>query len=189
MHQRIRSIIAATATAALLVGGTVATAGTSGAIFTTNVDGSWVNGNVYGSAGDVYLNGGPRANQGCSAAGLPDDDYYFQVTDPSGKELLSGYGPENGTIRVRGGMIVEYFEGSHDTGVGRCATLTTPNPTVKLSPFGPTPNPGGEYKVWMTPVGSYACDGSGCGGSFGFFSSSSKTDNFKVQPPDGGDGD
>jgi hypothetical protein len=37
----------------------------------------------------------------------------------------------------------------------------------------------------MTPVGSYACDTSFCGGSFGFFSSSSKTDNFKVQAPEG----
>ncbi|HWC02093.1 MAG TPA: hypothetical protein VHF87_04925 [Methylomirabilota bacterium] len=184
MRQLMRSIVAAATASVLLAGGTAAVAGPSGAIFTTNADGSWVNGNVYDSADAVYLNGGPRANQSCGAAGLPDDSYYFQVTDPAGKELLSDYGPQNGIISVKGGMIVGY-DGSHETGEGRCATLGTPNPTVKLWPFGPTPNPGGEYKVWMTPVGSYACDTSFCGGSFGFFSSSSKTDNFKVQAPEG----
>jgi hypothetical protein len=167
-----------------LAGGPAASAGLSGAIFTTDSTGTWVNGNVYDSMEAVYLNGGPRANQRCGVAGLPNGEYYFQVTDPSGKELLSGQGPDNGVIHVQGGMIVGYT-GSHETGAGRCDTPTTPNPTVKLWPFGPTPNPGGEYKVWMTPVDSYACDVSACGGSFGFFSSTSKTDNFKVQPSDG----
>ncbi len=62
----------------------------TGAIFTTLVDGSSVNHNIYNAKQDVYLNGGPNsANAPCTAAGLPNGDYYFQVTDPSGKKILS----------------------------------------------------------------------------------------------------
>jgi len=48
---------------------------------------------------------------------------------------------------------------------------------VQLSPYLDTPNPGHEYKVWMTPVGDYIALG-------GFHPSRSKTDNFKVVPPE-----
>jgi len=60
-----------------------------GAIFTTLEDGSRVNANIYEAMEDVYLDGGPPQNAPSGAAGLPEDDYYFQVTDPSGKVLLS----------------------------------------------------------------------------------------------------
>lgn len=51
-----------------------------------------------------------------------------------------------------------------------------------------TPNNGGVYKVWVTPVANFVGDptkvdndcGNGC--FHGFASSTSKTDNFKVQP-------
>ena len=124
-------------------------------IFTTNADGTWVNGNVYDD-------GRPSTSTAALArtsAARPPVSPTASITSRShrsaGKELLSGYGPDNGIIEVRGGMIHTY-SGPHDTGVGRCDTPTTPNPTVKLWPFGTTPNPGGEYKVWMTPVGTYA---------------------------------
>ena len=188
------SITPSTATAALLGGGTVATAGMSGAIFTTNADGTWVNGNVYDSADLVYLNGGPRANQNCWAAGLPDGDYYFQVTDPPGKVLLSTDDIKERKIRVADGVISKYLGFTHATGEGPCSGVTValgaPDPDL-LPPPDPlldgTPNPGGEYKVWLTLVGSYKCMDPTlpCGGSFGFISSASKTDNFKVQPPEG----
>src|SRR5690349_13885979 len=58
----------------------------SGAIFTTTSSGTTVNGNIYDAKSDVYLNGGPQNRQ---PTGLPDGDYYFQVTDPSGAALLS----------------------------------------------------------------------------------------------------
>jgi len=148
----------------------------TGAIFTTNFDGSFVNGNVYNSEFEPFLNGGPRPNAPCSAAGLPNGDYYFQVTEPSGAVLLSDYGDANGVVHVTNGVIT-YYSGSHYSSphVGQCdATM------VQLYPFGPTPNPGGEYKVWMTPVGSYSPGH----GSFGFVPSSSKTDNFKVVAPE-----
>jgi hypothetical protein len=161
----------------------------SGAIFTTNVNSTFVNGNVYDLKDDVYLNGGPRPNAPCSAAGLPNGQYYFQVTDPSGHELLSGYGIDNGVITVDGGLIVHYDPPplpftAHDIGIGKCndSINHTNNITVRLMPFMSTTNPGGEYKVWMTKIGDY--DRTMTKGSWGFIPSKSKTDNFKVLQPD-----
>jgi hypothetical protein len=189
MERRIRSIIATYVVGLLLFGSTAATAGLSGAIFTTDIGGQFVNGNVYDAAKDVYLNGGPRANQSCGAPGLPDDDYYFQVTDPSGKMLFSSDAIANRKVQVRGGLIAAYLEPEspespiHQTSVGPCGDVT-----VQLLPDLGQPldsTPGGEYKVWLTPVSRYNC----CGGSFGFAPSYSKTDNFKVQAPDVPDDD
>jgi hypothetical protein len=176
---------AAVAAFVLMTNGVVSAQRVSGAIFTTRQDGYFVNGNVYDSVEDVYLNGGPRPNAPCTAAGLPNGDYYFQVTDPSGTHLLSlldGVNIDDGVstierrrVRVEGGIIVFAF--FHNTGVGQCS-----DKTVQLWPFMTTPNPGGEYKVWMTHILDY--DPTMSSGSFGFIPSKSKTDNFKVVPPD-----
>src|SRR5688572_31195653 len=61
----------------------------SGAIFTTVADGSEVNYNIYPSKESVYLDGGPGIGAPQTAAGLDDGAYVFQVTEPSGKTLLS----------------------------------------------------------------------------------------------------
>jgi hypothetical protein len=169
----------------------------TGAIFTTDQNSTFVNGNVYDTATDVYLNGGPRPNAPCTAAGLPNGDYYFQVTDPSGKVLLS-YEFVDGAnhpivditqrkVNVTGGLMKSY-SGTRYTGTGKCPGAIT----VELFPYLRTPNPGGEYKVWMTPVGDYACsvpfksNQNDCTiGFFGFIPSKSKTDNFKVIDYDG----
>ena len=167
----------------------------TGAIFTTDQNSTFVNGNVYDTATEVYLNGGPRPNAPCTAAGLPNGDYYFQVTDPSGKVLLS-YEFVDGAnhpivdisqrkVNVTGGLMKSY-SGTRYTGIGKCSGAIT----VELFPYLRTPNPGGEYKVWMTPVGDYACGGvsnqNDCTiGFFGFIPSKSKTDNFKVIDYDG----
>ena len=174
MRAHLRAITVG-ALSTMLVGHPAA-AGMSGAIFTTNEDGSFVNGNVYDALEDVYLNGGPRANQKCSAAGLPDGDYYFQVTDPPGKVLLTTDPPAERKVHVENGLIIQYLGMTRLTGIGQCGDLT-----VQLFPPGSgasTPNPGGEYKVWLTPAAQFEC----CG----FLPTSSKTDNFKVEPPDGG---
>lgn len=155
----------------------------SGAIFTTNCievssptgecQSTFVNGNVYDFIEDVFLNGGPRPNAPCDAAGLPNGLYYFQVTDPSGSTLLSSDLIENRKVKVAYGVIIEAV---HSTGIGKCAGSIA----VQLAPFDPTPNPGGEYKVWMTPVGLYTDPTKGF---HGFIPSKSKTDNFKVASP------
>jgi hypothetical protein len=71
---------------------------------------------------------------------------------------------------VQGGVIVAYpYTGTagHPTGTGKCGSTT-----VQLFPFNDTPNPGGEYKVWMQSVESVL--------AVGFVPSQSKTDNFKA---------
>ncbi len=61
-----------------------------GAIFTTTPLGDIVNENVrYQSKEEVFLDGGPGPQAPRTAAALPEGLYYFQVTDPSGKCLLS----------------------------------------------------------------------------------------------------
>jgi hypothetical protein len=183
MHRRIRSIVAVAAVA-ILTTATTATAGLSGAIFTTDEGGTFVNGNVYAGAELVYLNGGPRVNHSCTAAGLPDGDYYFQVTDPSGQDLLSSDALGERKVRVANGVVLTYLGTTHGTGTpARCG-----GQTVQLTPFDDTLNPGGEYKVWLTRIGELVCDEDQftCDGAF--LPSNSKTDNFKVQPPDVPDG-
>jgi hypothetical protein len=166
----------------------------SGAIFTTDSTGLEVNANQYAAKPDVYLNGGPGVNAPVGAAGLsPDGTWVFQVTDPSGKVLLSQDAAQCREVTVSGGVI---------TGVaGPCPhaiglSLSPGEVTVQLctppdpgSCFDDTPNNGGVYKVWMTPLAQYQCDVTvvDCGNTngsngykHGFVPSDSKTDNFKV---------
>ncbi|MDD5251744.1 MAG: SdrD B-like domain-containing protein [Patescibacteria group bacterium] len=142
----------------------------SGAIFTTNKTGTVVNQNLYPAKEAVFLNGGPQ-NGKCGAAGLANGEYYFQVTDPSGKTLLSTDGIDQRKFAVQGGVISGYLGTTHATSTGPCN-----GKTVGLAPFSNTSNPGGEYKVWVTAVANYSADK----GNFGFQNNASKTDNFKV---------
>lgn len=157
-----------------------------GAIFTTTSDGTRVNANIYPAkcgVDGVWLDGGPGPHAPQGAAGLPDGDYYFQVTDPSGKTLLSTDAVMFRQFHVSAGIISGLSgAGNHNTGVDVDHGATT----IELCPFNDTPNNGGVYKVWVTPVGQFVGNpsqvDSACGrGCFhGFVPSFSKTDNFKV---------
>ncbi len=157
----------------------------SGAIFTTTSDGTRVNANNYDAKCDVYLNGGPAPD---GSAGLPEGDYYFQVTDPSGATLLSS---DDVTMRQVSIDASGRFTGV--SGAGNHATSSNEidgGATVQLCPFDDTPNNGCVYKVWLTPVEDY--DLAGADRTHGFFPQFSKTDNFRVceddveTPPDAG---
>lgn len=157
----------------------------SGAIFTTLVDGSAVNANVqYQAKEDVYLDGGPGLGAPQDAAGLPDGIYVFQVTDPSGKTLLST-DPAACRLLVVSAGIISGVTGScpHKTGFDTDHGAVT----VQLFPYKNTPNNGGEYKVWVTPSGQYECSLGvvDCGYSpqnfHGFVPAFSKVDTFKVR--------
>lgn len=175
-----------------------ADAAVPGAIFTTDVNGSIVNANVqYASKCDVYLDGGPGNHAPAGAAGLPGGDYYFQVTDPNGQTLLSTDVVTNRRLHVSSSGVIDTYTGFggpvHPTGIDQdhpelgAMTVRLANsncPTDYLD----TPNGGGVYKVWVTPVSDFAGDptlvdnscGNGC--FHGFVASKSKTDNFKVAP-------
>jgi hypothetical protein len=172
---------------AFLVAGTALAHAPSGAIFTTVADGSEVNLNQYPSKEAVYLDGGPGPGAPQTAAGLDDGIYVFQVTDPSGKTLLSTdparcrqFTVANGVIT---GVVAQPDGCQHATGTDIDHNATT----VQLMPFDDTPNNGGVYKAWVTFLQDYACVSDlnivdcAAGGKHGFIPSHSKTDNFKVK--------
>jgi hypothetical protein len=186
--RKIALVGAVTAAAVGLMPGDAWAAGSapSGAIFTTVADGSEVNFNQYPSKEDVYLDGGPGPGAPQTAAGLDDGTYVFQVTDPSGKTLLSTDPVSCRQFVVTDGIITSVAPS------GGCAHVTGLDVdhgalTVQLMPYDDTPNPGGVYKVWATLVTNYACypnlaqvDCTVRGSKHGFVPAASKTDNFKV---------
>ncbi|MFX0087182.1 MAG: hypothetical protein ACFFAU_16145 [Candidatus Hodarchaeota archaeon] len=189
----------------------------SGAIFTTTVDGTIVNENVhYEAKEDVYLDGGPGPNAPSSAAGLPEGDYYFQVTDPSGKVLLSTDHISCRMIHVNAYGVIDFvypgvnYEYQNGQNSGWIEVVCQHNSgidvdhaelgaiTVQLFPYDDTPNRGGVYKVWITPIEKYAPinvfdptdedkhqdvnnEGYAAGNFHGFIPAWSKTDNYKVK--------
>lgn len=158
----------------------------SGAIFTTLSNGSEVNFNIYADKNDVFLDGGPGPGAPQGAAGLPDGIYVFQVTDPPGKTLLSTDIAACRRFQVTAGIITALVTTNptcpapHLTGLDVDHNATT----VQLMPYLDTPNNGGEYKVWATPVGNYTCPLTAVdcnSNTHGFIPDDSKTDNFKVK--------
>ena len=141
--------------AVLFSAGIASAAPMSGAIFTTDGACDGTNVNIYNAKEDVHLNGGP-AHPG--AAGLPDGNYYIQVTEPNGTLLGSSL---TANVTVSGGEFVSCY---------RLVDIL-----VKASDASPgyddTGNSGGEYKVWASKDPA-------------FDNSASKTDNFKVKPND-----
>src|SRR5262249_5840439 len=100
---RLPGLLAALAVLALFVSAAPASAQNfSGSIFTTFADGTKVNGNIYPSKPAVYLNGGPQNEH---SQGLPDGTYYFQVTDPAAKVLLSTDNISCRQLLVAGGIV------------------------------------------------------------------------------------
>ena len=177
--KRVLSIWGAGLLCVLALVGVAVAAQFFGAIFTTMNDGTMVNGNVYENKEDVYLNGGPQ-NQ--NAQGLPDGDYYFQVTDPPGATLLSTDLAVCRQATVVGGKMAGHAQASVDAGCAHAngnfdaSNGTTP---VQLIPYNDTPNPGGEYKVWLIKKGAATVGEDGI--TLSFANSDSKTDNFKIR--------
>jgi hypothetical protein len=172
---------------------TLASAQVNGAIYTSVADASAVNKNIYPSKDAVYLNGGPQTQ---NDPGLrPDGLYYFQVTDPSGSVLLSTDPAACRLVIVSDGRVVgvpptlpaECTSGFHAVGTANPNNGQLP---VQLMPYNDTPNPGGEYKAWLTPFENFSpdpdnlhCSSKNSNVRFGFCDSDSKTDNFKVRLP------
>jgi len=151
--------------------------GPPGAVFTTTWDGTEVNANTFEYAWDVFLDGGPGPNAPSDAAALPAGDYVFQVTDPSGKTLLSTDAPECRTFHVDEAGLISAVGDPEGCGHATGYDVDHGALTVQLFPFDVTANAGGVYKVWVTPLGQFDATS---GKYHGFAPSDSKTDNFRV---------
>lgn len=160
------SLMAALACLIAGVGASLAAQPISGAIFTTDSACSGVDLNIYGSKEDVYLDGGP-AKEG--SAGLPDGYYYVQVTEPGGTLLGTSVGAEDETpVHVTGGE----FDTCYQLWAILHKASDVGSPPFPTDGYDTTSNPGGEYKVWISPDSEFPND-------------ETKTDNFKVDEEGG----
>ncbi len=123
----------------------------TGAIWTTDNSCNKVNGNQFPAKQNVYLNGGPHGENGGS--GLPEGSYFVRITDPDGNTVLG----QSETANVAVDSDGEFHQ---------CYQLYATVKNGGVDGYGDTPNPGGEYKVWLSPDSSFRC---------------TKTDNFKVE--------
>ena len=162
MMKRFTAIAVASATMAALSLPAVAAPPVSGAIFTTESTCTGVNLNIYADKDNVYLDGGPSHP---GAAGLPDGEYYVQVTEPDGALLGTSLGSADETPVT---VLNREFSG--------CLQLSAI--LLKASDgsagYDDTSNSGGVYKVWVSNEASFSND-------------STKIDNFKVKSS-GGEG-
>jgi len=130
-----------------------------GAIWTTDIAGTRVNQNIYQYKTDVHLNGGPKSS---GAPGLPDGYYYVKVTAPNGQILGSSVGGTAGavtTVQVTNGRFVQIYQ--------LWTIVRSASSNFANQGYNTTPNPGHEYKVWLSQDPNFS-------------NSASKTDNFKV---------
>jgi hypothetical protein len=150
----------------------------SGAVYTSNIDGSIINANLYDSKSAVYLTGGP-CNGGSH---LEPGDYYFQVSSPSGVLLSSdAIGERKFTVGANG--FIASTAGGHATNPVNCTPPVT-GITVQLMPYDDTPNNGGEYKLTIATAASVeACAGfSASSDTFEICTGADqKSDNFKAR--------
>ena len=170
-----------------------ASAHLQGAVWTTAADGAKVNANLYDQKCPPladpcvtpplvpFLSGGP--NFASPTRWVPDGAYYFQVTDPSGKVLLSNDNIEARRFEVAtdgtGKKYVIYPLGGNPAPHIVCNDFINGNLTIALCPFDDTPNNGGVHKLWITRVDDYNL--SDPHARFGFIPAYCKTDNFKVK--------
>ena len=73
--------------AAIAVGAMPTSTSRASALFTSDSSGNTVDGNIYCSKDEVYLNGGPNNNED-AATTWPAGDYCVYVTDPSDTPVL-----------------------------------------------------------------------------------------------------
>lgn len=164
-----------------------------GAVYTTDSAGAAVNENIFNGAGSVYINGGPNNS---NSSGLPANEvFYFEVTDPSGRVLLSRDAAAcrqvetdaNGRISGVVSDDAECLTPAHAEGTADSANGGVP---VKLAPFDQTPNSGGEYKITLVRKNAPGVSVEGDRKTLDYPRSASKSDNFKVlnYTDDGGTG-
>ncbi|HSD71621.1 MAG TPA: SdrD B-like domain-containing protein [Thermoanaerobaculia bacterium] len=152
---------------------------------------------VFTAKGDVFFTAGPTATPCAFTRFLSDGRYYFQVTDISGRRLLSTDPAAERVVTVRNGVLFSYDghthaadaaqgtggeEGAEFVALGPCGGLS-----VGLAPFSDAGNLDASYLLWLTPLAAFSGDpaqidavcGTGC--FHGFRPESSLTASFRVE--------
>jgi hypothetical protein len=149
----------------------------TGAVYTSNEDGSIINANIYGTKDDVYLTGGPCQGGSHLAAG----DYYFEVSSPNGVLLSSdSIGQRKFSVAANG--FISAADASHATHAVTCTPPVT-GITIQLQPYLDTPNSGGEYKLTVASASTVEACAGFAPSSLTFEicnQADQKSDNFKV---------
>lgn len=142
-------------------------------------DGRAADAAIFENKCDAYLVTGREA----MAPLLPDGHYFFQVTDVSGRALLSSDAVKFRQFRVVDGVI-EGVSGQGRHTLGR-DTLKG-GASVSLCPFADSPDSSGLYQVWVTTIQDFRGDVEGVDSAapdfHGFLVSRSAKAVFAVSP-------
>jgi hypothetical protein len=121
------------------------------AVFVSLWDGSAPEGGTFVNRCDAYLTTAHSEME----HPLPDGDYVFQVTDMSGRLVLSTDEVGRRQVRIVGGVLQGVSgEGRHGMGGDSLGGATT----VQLYPFDESPDASGMYQLWLTPVEGFQGD-------------------------------
>ena len=149
----------------------------------TTVNASSAAASVFSNKEDVFFTAGPTASPCAFSQFVPDGRYYFQVTDLSGRRLLSSDALTERAVTVRNGVLAAYNGTTHATqSQGPCGALA-----VGVAPFRDAGNLVASYLLWLTPAATLVGDptqvdpvcGSGC--FHGFQPDFSLTTSFRVE--------
>ena len=134
----------------------------AGAVSVSLWDGSAPDGGLFVNRCDVYLTTGRTE----VSRPLPDGDYVFQVTDVSGRALLSTDELRLRQVRIADGVLRGVSgEGRHGMGGDGLGGTTT----VQLCPFDESPDASGTYQLWLTPIEDFQGDLEAVGSEAGDF--------------------
>jgi len=150
---RMKPALFGLSTMALLCLAVPALAQVPGSVTTVNAGGAPQD--LFLSHEELFLGAGPTAEPCAAWDYLWDGLYYFQVTDPTGLDLLSTDPVAERAVTIRGGVIASYEGTTHALGgVNACGSRA-----VGLMPFAAAGSrcPGG-YLVWLTPAAAYEGD-------------------------------
>ena len=126
-----------------------ASAQLAGTVTTVTAEG--VPQDAFDSLEAVFLGAGPTQAPCPASSYLADGLYYFQVTDPTGAELLSTDAVSERAVMVRGGVIASYEGTTHVTGgINACGSRA-----VSLMPYESAVRCSTGYLVWMTPASAF----------------------------------
>ena len=156
---------------------------------------------VFSDKSDVFFTAGPTATPCAAIQFVNDGQYYFQVTDLSGRELLSSDPVSERIVTVTHGVLTTYNGHTHETDSadisedapegeeseaapvhGPCGALS-----VGLAPFRDAGSRDASYLLWLTPIARFSGEptqidpvcGDGC--FHGFRPEFSVTSAFRVE--------